>query len=64
MTTDVERVVRHFPFGCRIVNIKRGTGARHRYVYAQLRDINGELLISATLEYITEQLMNAEIDDV
>lgn len=60
--SEVARVVRRFPFGCRIVNIKRGTGPRHCYVYAQLLDINNELLISATLDYITEQLLSAEIE--
>jgi hypothetical protein len=54
--------VRKFPFGCKIVNIQRGTGARHRRVYAELRKFDGSLLITATLDYITEQILAAEIE--
>jgi len=44
--------------GCTIVNIHRGTKASKRddIIYAQLRDKNGALLISASLEYILEAL--------
>lgn len=45
-----------FPNGCTISNIRRGSGIRERWVYACLYAPNGELLISATLDYINEQL--------
>jgi len=53
---------RKIPYGCKIVNIKRGTGARHRHVYAELRELDGSLLISATLEYIAAWILAAEIE--
>lgn len=40
----------------RIVDIHRGTGRRSHIIYAVLRSENGELLISATLEYIVKAL--------
>lgn len=42
--------------GCRIVNIRRGKGTRAGIVYAQVVDKNGNLLISATLDWITAAL--------
>lgn len=40
-----------------VTNIRRGKGARQEIIYARLIDAEtGELLISATLEYITEAL--------
>jgi hypothetical protein len=44
--------------GATIVNIRRrrGGGERSRYVYAELRSVTGELLISATLDYIVAAL--------
>ena len=41
---------------CRIVDIKRGTGNRSHYIYAALVNEKGELLISATLDYIVDAL--------
>ena len=48
-----------FPLGCVIQNIRNGVGDRSRVVYATLVDKNGIVMISATLEYIYEQLCNA-----
>ena len=68
MSADCEDQVKEcslkgrFPAGCKITDIKRGKGARHEYIYAFLRDPDGKLLISASLDYITEQLYTAEID--
>ena len=42
--------------GCQIVNIRRGKGPRADIIYAQVVDKNGNLLISATLDYITAAL--------
>jgi len=42
--------------GCRVVDIRRGRGARARIVYARLVDKNGNLLISSTLDYIVSAL--------
>jgi len=43
---------------CRIVNIRKGSRAtgRDKYIYADLFDENDRLVISATLDYISEQL--------
>jgi hypothetical protein len=41
---------------CKIVNIKRGKGSRSHIIYATLISKRGDLLISATLEYILEAL--------
>lgn len=49
------------PTGCVITNIRRGIGARRSVVYAQLHGPDGELLISATLDYITTKIMEADI---
>jgi hypothetical protein len=53
---------RSFPHGVYIDNISPGKGARSAHVYATLRDASGEILIIATLEYITDQLRGAIID--
>jgi hypothetical protein len=42
--------------GCQVVDIRRGRGARAGIVYAKLVDKDGNLLISATLDYITSAL--------
>lgn len=39
-----------------IKDIQRGTGSRSCYVYACLYNDDGELLISATLDHITERV--------
>lgn len=52
--------VRKFPKGCVIEDIRRGGGVREQFIYAKLVSPSGELLIAATLEYIYEQLEDAE----
>ena len=52
---------RTFPAGCKIINIEPGTGNRETLVYATLIGPDGELLISATLDYINQQLIGAII---
>lgn len=52
---------RVIPAGARIVNIRRGSGHRAGHVYAKLVAPDGELLINATLDQITEQVLDAEI---
>lgn len=47
---------RQFEDGIVIRRIRRGEGARDQYVYAELVDRDGKLLISATLEYICDEL--------
>jgi hypothetical protein len=39
-----------------IVNIRRGKGERSIYIYAELRSSSGQLLVSATLDYILKIL--------
>ena len=51
---------RAFPKGCTITDIRRGTFDRKLYVYAVLRSPDGSVLIRATLDYITEQLLQAD----
>ena len=46
-----------FPEDCKIVNIRTGSGDRKHLVYADLVDSGGTLLISATLQYITERVI-------
>jgi len=53
---------RVLPVGCKITNIRRGRGIKEGYVYAQLRGPNDELLIAATLNYITKQLESARFE--
>lgn len=59
-------MLRVIPAGSQIVNIRRGAirDGRHRYVYAQLQDPDGVILISATLDYIMDVLQHAVIGDV
>ena len=52
---------RTFPAGCTIRNIRPGTGGRKQWVYAGLYGPDGELLISATLEYINAQFVGARL---
>ena len=52
---------RKFPAGCTIRNIRPGAGERQQLVDANLCGPDGVLLISATLEYIIEQLVGAII---
>lgn len=40
---------------CKIVNIRRGKG---KHILAELRDKNGKILVSATLDYIVDALIN------
>lgn len=49
----VERLV---SFPLRIENIRRGKGKQKRYLYGRLVDSKGELLISATLDYIVKRI--------
>lgn len=42
---------------CYITNIHRGVGNKSCYVYAELRDENNELIISATIDYITKEFI-------
>jgi hypothetical protein len=42
--------------GAKITNVRRGKGARQVYIYAQLQSASGEILISATLDYIMQAL--------
>jgi hypothetical protein len=52
---------RIFPKGCTIQHITKGKG--YHNVNAVLYGPDGRMLISATLEYITEQILAAEIED-
>jgi len=57
---DVDGVVMlPFPKECVIKNIYRGEAGGSCYVYASLYSPEGELLISATLDYINERILNA-----
>ena len=40
-----------------ICNIRRGEGERNKYVYAEIRDVNDNLLVSADLDYCTERMI-------
>lgn len=51
-----------FPKGCTITNIRQGKGVRCCFIYADLRDPNGELLIAATLNYINERLLECGVE--
>lgn len=48
------------PEGMTITNIRRGKGSRKNLVYAHLMDSNGNLVISATLDYIYNALTDPE----
>ncbi len=43
---------------CCITNIHRGRGDRSIFIYAELRDENNNLLISATLDYIIKKFID------
>jgi hypothetical protein len=53
--------------GAKITDVRRGTGARSCYVYANLRDPDGHILISATVDYIMnvleERVSPQQMDD-
>jgi hypothetical protein len=53
-------MTRKFPAGCYISNIHKGTGVNGNVLYAQLNGPDGRLLISATLDYIQDELSRAE----
>lgn len=55
---------REFPEGCTINNIRRGKGARSKYIYADLVGPDGTTLICASLEYIEKEMRNATIGGV
>jgi len=42
--------------GWNITNIRRGKGTRRHIIYAELRDNNNGLVISATLDYIEQRI--------
>jgi hypothetical protein len=42
---------------CKIVNIRRGKG-NNKHILAELRDKDGKILVSATLDYIVDALIN------
>ena len=39
-----------------ICNIRRGKGERRKFIYAEIRDVDGGLLVSADLDYCTERM--------
>ncbi len=49
METDYSKV--------KIIDIRRGTGERNIYWYAQVIDENNELVINATLDYCLKTVM-------
>ena len=51
-----------FPKGCTISNIRQGKGERSCYIYADLRGPDGAWLISATLEYINQRLLECGVE--
>ena len=51
---------RIFPVGCKIVDIRRGTGNRSCYIYCRLIDDKGELLINGSLDYVCKELARGE----
>ena len=51
-----------FPKGCRIENIRQGKGERSCYIYGDLRGPDGVWLISATLEYINQRLLECGVE--
>lgn len=58
MTTEENRKLKGFmnKSSWKIVNIRRGKGARRNIIYAELRDENDGLVISATLDYIEKRI--------
>ena len=62
-TTEAQdRPLRTFPAGCVIKDIRPGKGKRINYVYASLYGPDGELLISATLDYINDAFRGSIIE--
>lgn len=51
-----------FPKDCMIVNIHHGKNERHSMIYAELRSVEGELLIAATLDYIVSRLRERGVE--
>jgi len=53
-----------FPKGCVIRNLRRHLGRRGRgyAIYGDLYSPDGEILISATLEYINERLLKCGVE--
>lgn len=51
-----------FPKGCTITNIRQGKDARFCYIYADLRGPDGVLLISATIDYINQRLLECGVE--
>lgn len=51
-----------FPKGCTIVNIREGQGDRTGYIYAELLDPDGNLLIAATLGHINSRLYECGVE--
>lgn len=47
--------------GASITNIRRGKGDRNVYVYAEIITANGELLVSALLDYCVERMEEASL---
>lgn len=47
----------------KITNIRRGKGNREKYIYAELRDENDVMIISATLAYIQSRVNEMSRDD-
>ena len=52
-----------FPNGCTITNIIQEEGARSGLIYARLVGPDGQIIISATLEYIYERLVESGIEN-
>ena len=52
-----------FPKGSIITNIKRGKGKREHLTFACIVAPNGELLVSATLDYCCEAIQDRGIED-
>lgn len=52
-----------YPKGCTITNLRQGKGYRKQYIYATLRGPDGELLISATLDYINKALIENGVEE-
>lgn len=52
-----------FPKGSQIVDIRPGKGERAHILYAKIVDARGVLLVNATLEYCTNRLLDAGIEE-
>lgn len=51
-----------FPKDCIIVNIRQDKNERHSVIYAELRSVEGELLIAASIDYIVNRLRERGIE--